>query len=88
MGFIEYDGEDETVGQIEMKPCNKDEIQVFKDAHSESKDKIIKRHVKAQQFFCPEDVDIEIWGEKHDVHHKILTVEIGECDPEKLIGTG
>ena len=65
-----------------MEPC--DEFHVFYDAHSASKNKIMQRHVDANQFFCPVDDDLEIWGEISDVHSRILTIDIGKCDPNKL----
>ena len=82
LNFIEFDGETETTGTIEMEPCNS--FHVFYNSHSQSKNEIMQRHINANQFFCPVDDDLQIWGEKSDLHSRILTIEIGKCDPDKL----
>ena len=60
MRYTESNGEEETTGTIELEPCEK--FHVFNNAHSESKNKIMQKHVDANQFFCPVDDNLEIWG--------------------------
>ena len=45
MRFTESNGEEENTGEIEMEPC--ESFHVFYNAHTESKTKIMKKHVDA-----------------------------------------
>ena len=82
MSYTVNNGEEEWESKVEMEPCT--DYSVFKSHHSPSKDVIMQRHIDAKQFFCPVDEDLMLYGQRENLHSKILTLEVASCDPTKL----
>ena len=63
---------------VEMVPCTN--YTIFHDNHQSSVDNLIQHHVDQNQFFCPKNTDLTIWGEKREYNHKLLDLIVEKCD--------